>query len=148
MAERITPDLQGKPGYEGYLNDSVVSLQECLQDAGYETLMSGKWHLGQTPDRVPKARGFERSFSLLNGCHNHYGWEPTYEDRKKIPRIAAVLRRMYYNDDKSVAPDELPKDFYSTDSFTDILLGYLEDRNARNEERPVSRAYTETLMAY
>ncbi|KAI1638578.1 arylsulfatase [Biscogniauxia mediterranea] len=60
MAERLPEELNGRPGYDGYLNDSVVSLQKLLRDAGYETLMAGKWHLGLTPDRVPAARGFER----------------------------------------------------------------------------------------
>ena len=54
-----------KPGYEGFLNDRVAPLPELLRDAGYLTLMSGKWHLGRTPERYPHARGFERSFSLL-----------------------------------------------------------------------------------
>lgn len=134
MRERLTDELSGKPGYEGYLNDRVVTLPEILRDAGYETMMSGKWHLGLTPDRVPAARGFELSFSLLAGCHNHYGWEPTYKDRSQIPRIARALGQMYYSDDKPVAPDELPKGFYSTDSFTEILLGYLRDREALQEE--------------
>ncbi|KAI0596405.1 sulfatase [Biscogniauxia sp. FL1348] len=136
MAERLPEELKGRPGYEGYLNDSVVSLQELLRDAGYETLMAGKWHLGLTPDRVPAARGFERSFALLNGGHNHYGWEPLYEDQSTVPRITRVLGRMYYRDHDPVAPDELPEGFYSTDTFTDTLLAYLRDREERKEERP------------
>ncbi|KAI5918529.1 sulfatase [Camillea tinctor] len=136
MAERLPEELKGRPGYEGYLNDAVVSLPELLRDAGYETLMAGKWHLGLTPDRVPAARGFERSFALLNGGHNHYGWEPLYGDPSTVPRITRVLGRMYYRDHDPVAPDELPEGFYSTDSFTDELLGYLKDREERKEERP------------
>lgn len=137
MAERMNSEIEGKPGYEGYLNDAVVALPEVLRDAGYETLMAGKWHLGLTPDRTPHARGFDRSFSLLNGCHNHYGWEPAFEDRNKIPRMAAVVRKMYDRDGEVVLPKDLPKGFYSTDSFTDELLGYMKDREARKEERPV-----------
>lgn len=67
MAEALTPELIGKPGYEGYLNDKVVALPELLREAGYQTLMSGKWHLGLTAELAPHARGFERSFSLLPG---------------------------------------------------------------------------------
>lgn len=137
MAERMTAEIEGKPGYEGYLNDRVVSLQEVMQDSGYETLMSGKWHLGTKADRVPRARGFERSFCLLNGCHNHYGWEPQFDEgRNNVPRLAANMRRMYYKDDKWLSPDQLPPDFYSSDSFTEILIDYLKDRKVRSEERP------------
>lgn len=34
---------KNKPGYEGYLNFRVAALSEVLQDAGYDTIMSGKW---------------------------------------------------------------------------------------------------------
>lgn len=34
MAERLEEHHQGRPGYEGYLNDRVVALQECLRDGG------------------------------------------------------------------------------------------------------------------
>jgi arylsulfatase A-like enzyme len=33
----------GREGYEGYLNFKVAALSEVLQDAGYHTIMSGKW---------------------------------------------------------------------------------------------------------
>lgn len=49
MEERMTPDVKGRPGYEGYLNDSVVSIQEILGDAGYKTYMSGKWYVNLLP---------------------------------------------------------------------------------------------------
>jgi arylsulfatase len=65
MAEEMREFQKGIPGYEGYLNDKVVALPELLHDAGYFTIMSGKWHLGLTPDRYPCRRGFDRSFALL-----------------------------------------------------------------------------------
>lgn len=34
MAERISSEMKGKPGYEGYLNDRVVSFQEVMRDGG------------------------------------------------------------------------------------------------------------------
>lgn len=33
------------PGYEGYLNWRVAALSEILEDAGYHTMMSGKWQV-------------------------------------------------------------------------------------------------------
>ncbi|KAJ4253816.1 hypothetical protein NW762_010211 [Fusarium torreyae] len=73
------PDYVDKPGYEGYLNWKVAALPEILSDAGYLTMMSGKWHLGMTPDVSPSARGFKKSFGFLPGCGNHYNYEPQFE---------------------------------------------------------------------
>src|SRR3546814_3507529 len=54
-------------GYEGHLTPRVTSLAERMHAAGYHTMMAGKWHLGLTPDQDPHARGFDRSFALLQG---------------------------------------------------------------------------------
>ena len=43
MAELLAPNQIGKPGYEGYLNDRVVSLAEVLKRRGYHTYLAGKW---------------------------------------------------------------------------------------------------------
>jgi len=52
---------------------SVVTLAEVLRDGGYHTYMGGKWHLGHEPNQLPHARGFERSFSMLQGGASHWG---------------------------------------------------------------------------
>ena len=42
MDEWTAPNQMGVPGYEGYLNDAVVTLPQLLKDAGYHTYMTGK----------------------------------------------------------------------------------------------------------
>lgn len=132
MAESIRPHQQGQPGYEGYLNDHVAALPELLQDAGYYTVMSGKWHLGLTPERFPSRRGFEKSFALLPGAANHYAFEAGIPE-EGTPRLLKITRGLYAEDDQYLT--SIPEDFYSSDDFTDRLLRYLQDDTAR-QDRP------------
>ena len=54
------------------LRRDVQTLPEALRDAGYQTLMSGKWHLGQAPGSLPHERGFDDWFGFLHGCIDYY----------------------------------------------------------------------------
>ena len=136
MIESIREFQKDKPGYEGYLNDRVAALPELLQDAGYFTIMSGKWHLGMTPDRWPCKRGFERSFSMLPGSANHYGWEPQLQDQDQSPKVLSNRSHLYTEDDRQVNVSELAPDFYSSDYFTTRVLEYLAERSPEQEEKP------------
>ena len=133
MAEKMPPELAGQPGYEGYLNDRVVTLPELLRDAGYATLMSGKWHLGNTPTSRPGARGFERSFALIPGAANHYGFEPALAPDQR-PALLRSTAGLYTENDELVK--ELPEGFYSSDSFTDRLLDYFGELETAGDTRP------------
>ena len=121
------------PGYEGYLNDNVLSLPQLLQDGGYHTYMAGKWHIALMPAEMPKppmppipytprpasfpkAKGFERSFALLEGAGSHFAPVPG----KLLP---ADLASTYVEDDRRV---QLSPNFYSTVSYTDKLIEYLD----------------------
>ncbi|KAF2815414.1 arylsulfatase [Mytilinidion resinicola] len=136
MIESIPEHKKGKPGYEGYLNDRVAPLPELLRDAGYLTLMSGKWHLGLTEDRWPGKRGFERSFSLLPGGANHYGWEPQLEEQDKLPLLLERTNVFYVEDSTLIKPSELGPNFYSTDAFADKLLQYFSERTEDDAAKP------------
>ena len=75
MYENIAPNQVGKPGYETYINSKVVTISELLKDAGYNTIMSGKWHLSGKDYKngtTPYDRGFEESFSLLESGAQHF----------------------------------------------------------------------------
>lgn len=114
----------GKVGYEGYLNDRVAALPEILQDAGYFTTMSGKWHLGLTRDRFPASRGFNHSFSLLSGGSNHFIYPVP------IPTLRPIYVRNF-----QVLNESTFEDFYSSDYFGTQLINSLKS-NAETDKKP------------
>ncbi|KAI0466563.1 alkaline-phosphatase-like protein [Xylaria cf. heliscus] len=126
---------RGMPGYEGYLNERVAALPELLRDAGYHTLMSGKWHLGLTPERSPKARGFERSFAHLPACSNHYAYEPQLEGADKIPDFMTMSFIALHSEDGEYVK-KLPEGWYSSHGYGDKMLQYLKDWKESGDERP------------
>ncbi|MEF9603088.1 arylsulfatase [Paracoccus sp. PXZ] len=115
MAEEILDEQRGHPGYEGYLNERVISFPEVLRDSGYHTYISGKWHLGGKEGQRPNARGFERSFALMNGAAHNF-------DQTGL--IEALPKANYTADDQ---PVDLGDDFtYSTDYFTTQLIEQID----------------------
>ncbi|KAH8884097.1 arylsulfatase, partial [Thozetella sp. PMI_491] len=133
---RMSPAHQGAPGHEGYLVDSVAALPELLQDGGYHTMMAGKWHLGLKKQHGPAARGFDRSFALLPGCANHYGYEPQYEDpiHEPHPFFETAVTALHSENGQYVS--ELPANFYSSDFYASKLIEYLDERSGSNKEKP------------
>ncbi|GLK45649.1 arylsulfatase [Novosphingobium sp. NRRL B-2648] len=125
MVESRPATLADRPGYEGYLNDRVASIAELLQQGGYRTLMSGKWHLGLTEDRGPAARGFDHSYALLQGLGNHFGADQNAAWTK------AKANSLYRQDGKLV---KFPVGHYSADQFADKLIGFLDEGGA--DKRP------------
>lgn len=120
MKELLSPNQEGKPGYEGYLNKRAASMAEILKLEGYNTYMTGKWHLGLDVSQSPADHGFERSFVLLNGGGGHF-------DNMGMFGAPATYRR----DGRLAA---LPEDFYSTRYYTEQMIRYIE--NGRHNSKP------------
>ncbi|KAJ9137459.1 Arylsulfatase [Pleurostoma richardsiae] len=136
MAEHMHGDAyRGRSGYEGYLNFRVAALSEILQDAGYHTIMSGKWHLGLSRETCPHARGFDDSFAFLSGCCNHFNFEPQLDDPSHAIFTPINAAEFWMRDGEFLdRTKDLPSNFYSTTSFTDKLIDYLNER--RNTNKP------------
>lgn len=113
-------DDQGAPGYRGRLNDSCVTLAEVLKSAGYFSIMSGKWHVGQNLGVTPLGRGFDRSLNPAAGGF-YFGASSRYD--------------LSLNGEKIAADDpRLPKDWYSTDLWTTFALKFIDEALA--EKKP------------
>ena len=117
MHETITPRHRGKPGHEGHLNERAHTIATRLRDGGYRTLMAGKWHLGRDEVDSPLGQGFEHSFALLGGEHNHYGADQT-------EAAGGAHGPTRYREGPSLTA--FPEGAYSSDYFADRLIGFLE----------------------
>lgn len=110
----------GLPGYRGYLNRNCVTIAEALKEAGYTTLMAGKWHLGMhNKDQYPMQRGFDKFYGILAGGCNYF--EP------KHPR--GITR----GNDKITITDT---NFYTTDAFTENAIKFIKESINDNPNKP------------
>ena len=118
QAEALFPNQLGKPGYEGHLNDRVVSFATLLRNAGYFTAMAGKWHLGEEVEHDPYNRGFQKAYALLQGGASHFDTEWM---------MCANYTPIYRENGVRV---HVPKGFYSTEFYTNKIMEYIDSRDA------------------
>lgn len=117
---QMTADI-GVPEYQGFLRDNCVTIAEVLKTSGYRTLLSGKWHvagswdnrqrdtwiLGDERHPMPKQRGFDRSFGLMNAADSY--WNPK----------SLIL------EDQLI--DVESNDFHLTDAIVDQAINQVEE---------------------
>ena len=128
MGAPTRPEHKEQPGYAGYLNFRVASLADLLSDAGYNTYMTGKWHLGAEVEQGPHARGFKKSFVSMDGAAHLGGWDW----RGPVPAD-------YRDGDQLV---HVGDDFYTTRDYTKKMITYIEEDRSQNKPWFAYLAYT------
>lgn len=78
--------------YDGQFTRNAITLAEGLGSAGYDTYLSGKWHL--TPWRPgtasmvedgPTARGFDRFYGTIMSIRGYFNPPSLMEDGRELP---------------------------------------------------------------
>ena len=96
-----------------------VYLSELLGDHGYQTYMSGKWHLGDRPDQLPPGRGFHHSYAYPGCCGSF--WDPS----------------IYILESPEVEPiDYGPDEFHATDATSDYAVKFLRHHQENAGQKP------------
>lgn len=116
----------GFPGYAMELSDDCVTSAEVLRDAGWATLMVGKWHLAKDSDcsdagprhSWPCQRGFERFYGFLDGFTN-------------LHHPHRLVR-----DNTAVEIDAYPDGYYFTDDITDEAIAMVKGVKASDPTKP------------
>jgi arylsulfatase len=120
------PEQLDQPGYEGCLNESVMTIAEVLKEAGYHTAIAGKWHLGRrlVADQAPVGRGFDQSWILWSG------WAENYQP---------PVTRGFVEGNRLV---EYPRGRYSTEWYTDKAIEFADEAIARKKPFLLVASYT------
>lgn len=83
---------------------NAATLAEVAQQAGYTTLMAGKWHM----EGNPCDRGFERYFGHLSGACNYFTGDRTFRIDREVFEVPAT-------------------GFYTTDANTDWAIRFVRE---------------------
>ncbi len=114
MPETIPDEHRGKPGYDTVMNHNVVTIAELLGAAGYRTYLTGKWHLGSDPTRLPVARGYDRAFSLADAGADNFEQRP----------IEGMYETAAWTENGQ--PATLPENYYSSRFVVQRMIDYIE----------------------
>ena len=115
MPETIPDEHRGQPGYDTVMNHRVVTIAQLLKAAGYRTYLTGKWHLGSDPTRLPEARGYDRAFSLADAGADNFEQRP----------IEGMYDTAAWTENGK--PATLPKDYYSSTFVVQRMIDYIEE---------------------
>ncbi|WP_224070640.1 arylsulfatase [Arachidicoccus terrestris] len=120
---------QHQPGYRGYLTENTVTIAEVLKSAGYQTAMSGKWHVSNTNTQSTR----EQQLAWLNHQAFHPLFSPLaqYPIRRGFERFFGTIWGVVDHFDPfslvhdSTAIKEVPKGYYHTDAINDTAAAFI-----------------------
>jgi len=102
------------PAYGKIFNDDTVTLPLALRDSGYETAISGKWHMGSPPQCTPLKYGFDRSYGYFHGQIDPY-----------THHYKTGVRSWHRND------QYLDEEGHATDLITDEAVRVIESKHRK-----------------
>jgi len=113
---------------------SEITMAQLLKTRGYHTIFLGKWHLGETPQTAPNARGFDETLGFLAGAamylrRNDPQAENSYQDFDPIDKFlwANLSFAVINNGSRRFYPSE-----YMTDYLGDAAVNAID----ANRNRP------------
>lgn len=107
----------GQAPYQGWLNNSSLTLGEVLQSAGYNTLHAGQWGVSQGEQGTALKRGFNHSFLSENSGSYFDSQEVKYKLDGKLYPVA----------DGS---------YYLTDLITDHAISFIHEGQSAKQKKP------------
>jgi arylsulfatase A-like enzyme len=114
---------ENSKGTQGRLRQDCVTMAEVLGDAGYFTIMTGKWHLGQNNGTPPWSRGFLRSLNSAIG-------ETYFPNQKQRREHGLHLNGKRYELDDLI----FGENWYGPDLLTEWGIKFIDE--AKEAQKP------------
>jgi arylsulfatase len=100
VAELVNND--GPGGYPGSLSLHCATLAESFRAAGYQTHLTGKWHLSNERERPadtwPTRRGFDRFWGTISGAGSYFQPTTLHDGETPVP-LSDLGPDFYYTDE-------------------------------------------------
>ncbi len=119
----------GINGYRGDLNKESLTIAEVLKNNGYETYISGKWHVTKELEDIdslkynwPLQRGFNKFYGTITGAGSF--WDP-YTLARDNTYISPENDSLYQ-----------PETYYYTDAISDNAIRYIDQHTTYKRDTP------------
>jgi arylsulfatase A len=128
------------------LNPKEITIAEALKPAGYATACIGKWHLGDQPEFLPTAQGFDSYFGIpysndmgprADGAKSNPG--ETIPEGKEVAK-KGVDPKLYGTEETGLKGNSQPP--------LPMLDGTKIERIKAAKQHTMTRRYTERAVSY
>ncbi len=96
--------------------EGTMTMASLLKEHGYQTAISGKWHLGTVPEALPMKQGFDSSYGYLRGQIDPY-------------------THLYKNGDRTWQRNDslFDEEGHATDLITDEAIRFIKISSGQNK---------------
>jgi arylsulfatase A-like enzyme len=117
------------------LRREIPSMVEGLKKQGYNTYMSGKWHMGLADDSRPHQQGFDRWYGFLAGCIDYYSHIFYWGINRGGPGQNPI--HDLWEDNQEIWDNGT----YMTEAITEKAIEYIRDATKKDEPFMLYVAY-------